>query len=266
MCVLCVCLCFVCVSVLLRLVGCRRFAPDSGVAMGLIGVPCLLASLLLLHSNNGTTHIHSIHHTLGPCTSYGTLIVMSHHPRNPLISPPSPPLRLTLLPSSLPPPPVLLRSLLHASLLCSGSVALQHLACLPISDIPSRSTPLTRISTLGAKLAILAVRLLLPWPDRPFSVLALLVHEALLWGVVEVPLFTASFTLGEAMMIVQALALTTADALCCTALEVRLLALLCQMVRSRGPPIRRGGKSWTQPSLCQLNSSTCALLIPTAHS
>lgn len=120
---------------------------------------------------------------------------------------------------------MLLGSLLHASLTCSASVAMHHFLCLPISDVPSSSTSLAFISTTTAKLALLAVRLLLPWPDRGFTVVAFALHELLLWGVVEVPLFTASFTLGEAMMIVQALALTTADALCCTALEVRSPAI-----------------------------------------
>lgn len=116
--------------------------------------------------------------------------------------------------------PALLRSLLHASLLCSVSTAVHHFLCFPFSDIPSRSTSFARFTTFTSKSFVLSFRLLLPWPDRVFSVVALLVYECFMWALTEIPLFSTSFTLGEAVLVLQTLALTIADLLLVTFLKV----------------------------------------------
>ena len=86
----------------------------------------------------------------------------------------------------------------------------------PTHRTHAQTTNLARLTSLGSRLAVVALRCLVPWPGAGYSVLALLLHDLCLWGLVGLPLFTASFTLGEAMALTQALSLAAADALACT--------------------------------------------------
>lgn len=187
-----------------------RFGNDAGVGVGLTGGPCFFASLYIVSKNGKWAH------------TLPTYLYISHESACwPMLGCPKSggPL-LPVMCVSCHVPPALLRSLLHTSLLCSVSTAVHHFLCFPFSDIPSRSTSFARFTTFTSKFFVLSFRLLLPWPDRLFSIITLLIYECFMWALTELPLFSTSFTLGEAVLVLQTLALSIADLLLVTLLRV----------------------------------------------
>ncbi|EWM24180.1 dolichol kinase [Nannochloropsis gaditana] len=100
-----------------------------------------------------------------------------------------------------------LTALFQASLLCAFGLAVRHL-CWP-SSLPLLARPL--LVLLPALLPAI-----LPCPSPAFLTLVYVLHETLSAIIAPLPLVRASFTKGEAAILLQALALTYADILSLT--------------------------------------------------
>jgi hypothetical protein len=122
---------------------------------------------------------------------------------------------------------------------------------------PKQATYLARLTSLGSRLALVALRCLLFWPGAGYSIAALLLHDLCLWGLVGLPLFTASFTLGEAMVLTQALSLLAADVLACTLVKAGVLPLGAHLLPTGAGGLGPGGRLDRDPVLLVLE---CGLL------
>lgn len=111
---------------------------------------------------------------------------------------------------------------------------------------------------MGSRLALVALRCLLPSrTGLGYSLLTLLLHDLCLWGLVVLPLFTASFTLGEAMVLTQALALAGADAVACTLVKAGVVPLGVHLLPTGSGDVTKSGRLDRDPVLLVLE---CGLL------